>query len=230
MTDSRSSRPGPPLLPCLRRLGGRAPAAPRPRPMALGHCMRSWRHPRWLRSTGARPSRASPWRTAPAPDPQPPGPKRPAKKPTRRTGSIQWREGLALSTPQLGPPARRRSRCRSSGRGSTAYDPQTQRPPAARTAAGAQRARADVLELGGGGPTNCNEAPPKRRRPDPEDAYAVSHASHENGLDVDIRLPRRTASRGAAHPTRMADREPYAAGRGLHGRPRCPVRVRRPQP
>ena len=105
--------------------------------------------------------------TAPAPDPPPPPPKRPAKKPDPPDRPrIQWRESLALGTPNSG---RLQNGVRMLGEWWARTHPNQPR-------------------LGVGDLT-------------PEDGgYAVGHASHENGLDVDIRLPRTDGVEGPADP------------------------------
>jgi Penicillin-insensitive murein endopeptidase len=132
--------------------------------------------------------------SAPAPAPAPPpAPKKPAPKPsTPDRPRVAWRESLALGTPNAGSLVNG-VRMPVEWPGLYTYDPHTQRPPGSpdRTWGTATLVR-EVLELGewwartyprqprlgigdlsleGGGPV-------------------VGHASHENGLDVDIRLVR----------------------------------------
>ncbi|MEZ0285905.1 MAG: penicillin-insensitive murein endopeptidase [Thermoleophilia bacterium] len=141
--------------------------------------------------------------TAPAPDPQPPPPKRPAKKPDPPDRPrIQWRESLALGTPNSGR-LQNGVRMPVEWPGLYTYDPQTQRPPGSpHRRWGTAALVRDVLELGEWwARTHPNQ--PRLGVGDltPEDGgYAVGHASHENGLDVDIRLPRTDGVEGPADP------------------------------
>jgi Penicillin-insensitive murein endopeptidase len=148
--------------------------------------------------------------SAPAPAPAPPpAPEKPAPKPaTPDRPRVAWRESLALGTPNAGSLVNG-VRMPVEWPGLYTYDPQTQRPPGsshrtwgtatlvrrllglgdwwARTHPGRPRLGIGDLTPDGGG-------------------SVVGHASHENGLDVDIRLVRGDGVEGPADPSTY-DRE-----------------------
>jgi hypothetical protein len=89
------------------------------------------------------------------------------------------------------------------------YDPQTQRPPGdPHRMWGTATLVKDILAVG----EWWHATHPKQPRLGVGDltpdggGYAIGHASHENGLDVDIRLPRRDGVEGPADPSTY-DRE-----------------------
>ena len=146
---------------------------------------------------------------APAPRPAPPRPERPAPKPEPPPRPrIEWRDSLALGTSNAGR-LTNGVRMPVEWPGIYTYDPQTQRPPGspdrtwgtatlvrqvldlgewwARTHPGQPRLGIGDLSLEAGGPV-------------------IGHASHENGLDVDIRLVRRDGREAGADPASY-DRE-----------------------
>jgi Penicillin-insensitive murein endopeptidase len=139
--------------------------------------------------------------TAPAPPPRPapPPPRRPAPKPDPPDRPrIEWRESLALGTANAGSLVNG-VRMPIEWQGLYTYDPHTQRPPGspdrtwgtaglvrellelgewwARTHPGQPRLGIGDLSLAGGGPVG-------------------GHLSHENGLDVDVRLVRADGGEG----------------------------------
>ena len=137
----------------------------------------------------------------PPPRPAPPAPKRPAKKPDPPDRPrIQWRDSLALGTPNAGR-LQNGVRMPVEWPGLYTYDPQTQRPPGdPHRMWGTAALVKDVLEVG----EWWHATHPKQPRlgigdltPD-GGGYAIGHASHENGLDVDIRLPRGDGVEGPA--------------------------------
>ena len=141
----------------------------------------------------------------PLPTPKAPPPPPPVDVITDEvvTPQVSYRGARALGTPNAG-------RLESgvllplTGRGYYTYDPRTQSPPGspdrrwgtgllvrelvalgewwAATFPGAPRLGIGDLSLRDGGP------------------FGADHASHQNGLDVDIRLPRRDGVEGSAHP------------------------------
>jgi conjugal transfer mating pair stabilization protein TraG len=147
--------------------------------------------------------------TSPAPPPPPPpAPKKPPKPATPDRPRVAWRESLALGTANAGSLVNG-VRMPVEWRGLYTYDPQTQRPPGSshRTWGTAALVR-DLLELG----EWWARTHPGQPRLGIGDLTAdgggevVGHASHENGLDVDIRLVRADGVEGPADPATY-DRE-----------------------
>jgi Penicillin-insensitive murein endopeptidase len=154
-------------------------------------------------------ARAAPTPPFPARPPAPKAPKRPAPKPDPPDRPrIAWRDSLALGTPNAGRLVNG-VRLPVEWPGLYTYDPQTQRPPGSplRTWGTATLVR-DVLDLG----EWWARTHPNQPRLGIGDASletggpAIGHASHENGLDVDIRLPRADGVEGPADPSTY-DRE-----------------------
>lgn len=132
--------------------------------------------------------------TAPTP---PPTPKRPA---------VRWRDSLAVGTPNDGR-LEKAVRLPAEGRGYYTYNPATQAPPggADRTWGTAALVR-EILDLGGWWARTHPSQPPlgigdlSREHGGPFTGPDVGHQSHQNGLDVDIRLVRRDGARASVGP------------------------------
>jgi Penicillin-insensitive murein endopeptidase len=131
--------------------------------------------------------------TAPAPTPPPPRPKRPPKKPDPPDRPrIAWRESISVGTANAGSLING-VRMPVEWPGLYTYDPATQRPPGSpdRTWGAASLVR-ELLELG----EWWNRNYPRQPRLGVGDISLEGggsmggHLSHENGLDVDIRLVR----------------------------------------
>ena len=143
----------------------------------------------------AKPARATP---APAPEPTEKSPGRPPAKPARP--SVDWRDSKALGTANAGalengvqlPPE---------GPGYYTYNPATQQPPGGsdRTWGTATTIR-QLLDLGAWwerahpGAPRLGVGDVAREHGGPFTGPVVGHASHENGLDVDVRLVRSDGS------------------------------------
>ena len=116
---------------------------------------------------------------------------------------IDWRESEPGGSPNGGR-LRNGVRLPASGAGYYTYDPRTQREPGGlATRWGTARLVREMVDLGewwsrtrpGAGPLGIGDL----SRPD--GGRIDGHASHQNGLDVDIRLPRRDRARGPANPS-----------------------------
>lgn len=116
---------------------------------------------------------------------------------------IAWRESDPAGSPNGGRLVNG-VRLPASGTGYYTYDPRTQREPGGlETRWGTARLVREMVELGewwarthpGAGPLGIGDL--ARRGGGSIDG----HASHQNGLDVDIRLPRRDRVRGPANPS-----------------------------
>ncbi|WP_217913735.1 penicillin-insensitive murein endopeptidase [Miltoncostaea marina] len=133
---------------------------------------------------------------APAPEPAP-RPRREAPASRAARPAVEWRESLALGTPNAGA-LHNAVRLPAEGPGYYTYDPATQRPPggAERTWGTAALVR-QVMDLGVWWEATHPEQPRlgvgdlSRPGGGPFTGPVVGHASHQNGLDVDIRLVRR---------------------------------------
>lgn len=115
---------------------------------------------------------------------------------------IDWRESVPDGTPNGGRLAGA-VRLPASGTGYYTYDPRTQSEPGGLgTRWGTARLVREIVDLGrwwsktnpGAGPLGIGDL--SRR----QGGRIDGHSSHQNGLDVDIRLPRRDRARGAANP------------------------------
>jgi hypothetical protein len=137
----------------------------------------------------------------PAASPEPP---RPAPAPRPARPAVEWRESLAHGTPNGGS-LTGAVRLPQEGPGYYGYDPATQRPPGGRERQwGTAALVREVMGLG----TWWRATFPGRPRlgigdlsrpgGGPFTGPVVGHASHQNGLDVDIRLVRRDGVEGPA--------------------------------
>lgn len=115
---------------------------------------------------------------------------------------VDWRESVPDGTPNGGRLIGA-VRLPASGPGYYTYDPRTQREPGGlETRWGTARLVREVMDLGawwarthpGAGPLGIGDL--SRRH----GGVIDGHSSHQNGLDVDIRLPRRDRERGPANP------------------------------
>ncbi|HMO01250.1 MAG TPA: penicillin-insensitive murein endopeptidase [Miltoncostaeaceae bacterium] len=151
----------------------------------------------------------------PAPPTPAPRPGTPEKTPERSPGTpppkparpaVEWRDSIAHGSPNGGW-LENGIRLPSQGPGFYTYDPATQRPPggADRQWGTAVLVR-QLLDLGAWWEKAHPGAPRlgigdlSRRHGGPFGGPAVGHASHQNGLDVDIRLPRGDGREDAADP------------------------------
>lgn len=131
----------------------------------------------------------------------------PRRPPAPPAPSVRWRDARALGTPNAGSLANG-VRLPAEAPGLYTYDPATQQPPGgADRQWGTARLVREVLDLGGW----WRRTHPRRARLGIGDLSrehggpflgpVVGHASHQNGLDVDIRLPRRDGAEAAADPS-----------------------------
>lgn len=116
---------------------------------------------------------------------------------------IDWRESEPGGTPNGGRLVGG-VRLPASGTGYYTYDPRTQREPGGLgTRWGTARLVREMVDLGrwwtrthpGAGPIGIGDLARQGG------GSLDGHASHQNGLDVDIRLPRRDRARGTANPS-----------------------------
>ncbi len=116
---------------------------------------------------------------------------------------IDWRESEPAGSPNGGR-LTGAVRLPASGTGYYTYDPRTQREPGGLgTRWGTTRLVREMVDLGrwwsrthpGAGPIGVGDLARKGG------GEIDGHASHQNGLDVDIRLPRRDRARGPANPS-----------------------------
>jgi hypothetical protein len=146
---------------------------------------------------------------APAPRPAAPPPRpRPPKPDPPDRPRVAWRDSLALGTANSGR-LMNGVRMPVEWPGLYTYDPQTQRPPGSpHRRWGTAALVRDILALGDWW-ARTHPGQPRLGVGDltPEDGgYAVGHVSHENGLDVDVRLVRADGVEGPADPSTY-DRE-----------------------
>lgn len=148
---------------------------------------------------------------APAPKPQrepapPSSAPEPAATPREVRLRVEWRDSRALGTPNAGSLANA-VRLPAEGPGFYTYDPATQRPPGdeARTWGTALLVR-ELLDLGEWW-ARTHPAQPRlgigdlsRETGGAFTGPVVGHASHQNGLDVDIRLVRRDGAEAGTGP------------------------------
>jgi hypothetical protein len=144
----------------------------------------------------ASPAPAAPARPTPAPRPAPP------KAPV-----VRYRDSLALGTPNGGSLVNG-VRLPVSGPGFYTYDPATQRPPGgAEREWGTSALVRQVIALGRWWAATHPKQPRlgigdlSRPHGGTFTGPVVGHASHQNGLDVDIRLVRRDGAEAAADPS-----------------------------
>lgn len=139
-----------------------------------------------------------------------PAPARPAREPEPRRApsprparpAVEWRESLALGTPNGGS-LRGGVRLPAEGPGYYTYNPATQSAPGGedRTWGTAALVR-ELIALGAWWEAAHPGAPRlgvgdlSRPSGGPFSGPVVGHASHQNGLDVDIRLVRRDGAEG----------------------------------
>ncbi len=144
----------------------------------------------------------------------PPTPEEPRPTPSSRPARppVEWRESLALGGPNGGS-LQNGVRLPSEGVGYYTYNPATQSPPGGtdRTWGTAALVR-NLTDLGVWWEANHPEQPRlgigdlSRPHGGSFTGPVVGHSSHQNGLDVDIRLPRADGVEGAATPANY-DRE-----------------------
>ncbi len=137
------------------------------------------------------------------PEAAPAGPASPARVPERPAPSsrparpaVEWRDSMALGTPNGGSLAEA-VRLPSEGPGFYTYNPATQATPGGEDRTwGTAAAVRELLDLGAWWEAVNPSAPRlgigdlSRRTGGPFTGPGVGHASHQNGLDVDIRLVR----------------------------------------
>ena len=140
----------------------------------------------------------------------PPTAGRPAagEPPVARQGApeVDWHDGRALGTPNSGRLVNG-VRLPAEGPGYYTYNPATQSAPGGldRTWGTATLVR-EILDLGRWWATSHPARPPlgigdlSRETGGPFTGPVVGHQSHENGLDVDIRLVRRDGAQAAVDP------------------------------
>lgn len=142
---------------------------------------------------------------APAPSTPEVVPDRPASE-RPADPKVAWRDSVAVGTPNAGSLVNG-VRLPSAGAGYYTYDPATQRPPGgADRTWGTARLVHELLELGAWWSKAHPKAPRlgigdlSREHGGPFTGPVVGHVSHQNGLDVDIRLPRRDGAEAAVDP------------------------------
>lgn len=120
---------------------------------------------------------------------------------------VEWHDSVALGTPNAGSLVGG-VRLPESGTGYYTYNPATQQPPGgADREWGTARLVREVLDLGAWWARSHPKRSPlgigdlSREHGGPFTGPVVGHASHQNGLDVDIRLPRRDGRAAAADPS-----------------------------
>ncbi len=137
---------------------------------------------------------------------QPASEKPPAPKKTT-TPAVVWRDSRAVGTPNAGSLVNG-VRLPASGVGYYTYNPATQQPPGGpdRTWGTARLVR-EVIDLGRWWARTYPKQPPlgigDLSRPSGGAFHGpvVGHQSHQNGLDVDIRLVRRDGARAQVDPS-----------------------------
>jgi murein endopeptidase len=148
---------------------------------------------------------------AETPAPRPPVPEKspePAPKPAPpKAPVVRYRDSVALGTPNGGSLVDG-VRLPVSGPGFYTYDPATQRPPGgADREWGTATLVRQVIALGKWWAATHPKQPRlgigdlSRPHGGPFTGPGVGHASHQNGLDVDIRLVRRDGAEAAADPS-----------------------------
>ncbi len=141
--------------------------------------------------------------TGPPPVPEPPRPAPPAQPPLPIEARIQWRESVAHGTANAGW-LERGVILPDQGPGFYTYYPYTQTPPNREDRRhGTARLVREIVELGRWWQATYPGAP-RLGIGDLSRAGGGDfdlHASHENGLDVDIRLPRADGSEGQSNPS-----------------------------
>lgn len=155
---------------------------------------------------------ASPVATVLEPAPVPPVaeiiPDQPSSErpPAPRIPAVKWRDSRAVGTPNAGR-LENGVRLPSSGAGYYTYNPATQQPPggADRTWGTARLVR-EIIDLGRWWARTYPKQPPlgigdlSRESGGAFHGPVVGHQSHQNGLDVDIRLVRRDGARAPVDP------------------------------
>ena len=121
--------------------------------------------------------------------------------------TVEWHDSRAVGTPNAGSLVNG-VRLPTTGIGFYTYNPATQEPPggADRTWGTARLVR-ELIDLGRWWAKTHPEQPPlgigdlSRQSGGPFTGPVVGHQSHQNGLDVDIRLVRHDGARAAADPS-----------------------------
>ncbi len=155
-------------------------------------------------STSATAQQAAPPVTAPPKPPPPPAPRKPKKPPPPPPieSRIRWQNSVAHGGANAGW-LQRGVLLPKEGPGFYTYNPNTQSyPNAANRRYGTDRLVRDLVALGKWWEANYPDAP---RLGIGDLSWRTggridNHASHQNGLDVDIRLPRRDGKEGGAGP------------------------------
>ncbi len=129
------------------------------------------------------------------------------KPPAPKAPPVEWRDSRAVGTPNAGSLVNG-VRLPASGVGYYTYNPATQQPPggADRTWGTARLVR-EVIDLGRWWARTHPTQPPlgigdlSRESGGAFHGPVVGHQSHQNGLDVDIRLVRRDGARASVDPS-----------------------------
>jgi Penicillin-insensitive murein endopeptidase len=141
--------------------------------------------------------------SAPKPSPQPQGPPAPPPPPPPISTRIQWRDSIAHGTANVGW-LERGVILPEDGPGFYTYYPYTQTPPnRAERRHGTALLVREVVAMGEWWQATFPDAP-RLGIGDLSIEGGGSfdlHASHENGLDVDIRLPRADGTEGQSNPS-----------------------------
>mgnify|MGYP001187788389 FL=1 len=160
-------------------------------------------------SEGSTSASAAP---SPVPTPAPQGPPSPLPPPPPIEARIQWRNSIAHGTANVGW-LERGVILPEQGPGFYTYDPYTQSPPNRRSRRnGTQALVRQLIALGKWWEAEHPSGP----RLGIGDLSAEGggsfdlHASHENGLDVDIRLPRTDGAEGQSNPANYDRRQTQA--------------------
>jgi len=126
------------------------------------------------------------------------------KPPAPTTPAVKWRDSRAVGTPNAGR-LENGVRLPSSGAGYYTYNPATQEPPGGSDRTwGTARLVHEVIDLGEWWARTHPKRPLlgigdlSRETGGPFTGPVVGHQSHQNGLDVDIRLVRRDGAQAAA--------------------------------
>ena len=162
-----------------------------------------------LNDGGATTASAAP---APAPTPLPQGPPAPPPPPPPIEARIQWRESVAHGTANVGW-LERGVILPERGPGFYTYNPHTQSPPNRdERRHGTAALVRQLIALGAWWEQTYPDAPRIGIGDLSNDGGGSLdlHASHENGLDVDIRLPRADGQEGRSNPANYHRRQTQA--------------------
>lgn len=128
------------------------------------------------------------------------------RPPAPKATPVEWRDSRAIGTPNAGSLVNG-VRLPASGVGYYTYNPATQEPPGgADRTWGTARLVHELIDLGRWWARTHPKQPPlgigdlSRETGGPFTGPVVGHQSHQNGLDVDIRLVRRDGARAAVDP------------------------------